>query len=243
MCGRFTLTAPYDVIYDYFGIGDQSPQPVFKPRYNIAPSQDIAVVMQLPDQSSRHLAMMHWGLIPHWARDKKMAYTMINAKAETLAEKPSYRTAYKKRRCLIPADGYYEWATARTQAVDNVGNKLSKPLQDHKQPYYIQYHHHDLFAFAGLWEHWQGDQEEIYSCTIITTDADKKIGKIHTRMPVIMAPACYDRWLDPENQDTASLQDCLMTDTSDIEFYPVSTVVNSPKNEGRDLIEKLTIER
>jgi len=223
MCGRFTLTAPYDVIYDYFGIGDQSPQPVFKPRYNIAPSQDIAVVMQLLEQPTRQLAMMHWGLIPHWAKDKKIGYKMINAKAETLTEKPSYRTAYKKRRCLIPADGYYEW----------------KPMKDRKQPYYIQFHHHDLFAFAGLWEHWQGEQEDIYSCTIITTDADKKVGKIHTRMPVIMTLEYYERWLDPENQDTESLQDCLITDTSDIEFYPISMVVNSPKNEGADLIERL----
>ena len=223
MCGRFTLTAPYDVIYDYFAIEDQMPQSVFKPRYNIAPSQDIAVVMKLPDPPSRHLAMMHWGLIPHWARDKKIAYKMINAKVETLAEKPSYRTAYKKRRCLIPADGYYEW----------------KQLKDRKQPYYIQYHHHDLFAFAGLWEHWQGDQEDIYSCTIITTDADNKVGKIHNRMPLIMNPDYYEQWLDPENQDTASLKDCLVTDTSDIEFYPVSTIVNSPKNEGQDLIQKI----
>ena len=130
-------------------------------------------------------------------------------------------------------------ASGTAAEAGNVGNKLSKPMKDHKQPYYIQYHHHDLFAFAGLWEHWQGEQEEIYSCTIITMDADKKVGKIHNRMPVIMAPAYYDRWLDPENQDTESLQDCLGTDTSDIEFYPVSTVVNSPKNDGSDLIQRL----
>jgi len=240
MCGRFTLTAPYDVIYDHFGIGDQAPQPVFKPRYNIAPSQDIAVVMKLPDQPSRQLAMMHWGLIPHWAKDKKIGYKMINAKAETLAEKPSYRTAYKKHRCLIPADGYYEWTTARTQDVGQRRERLPKPMKDRKQPYYIHYHHHDLFAFAGLWEHWEGEQEEIYSCTIITTDANEVVKPIHNRMPVIMAPDYYEQWLNPDNQDTDSLKDCVITDTSDMEFYPVSTVVNSPKNEGHDLIQKMT---
>ncbi len=223
MCGRFTLTAPYDVIYNYFGISDQTPQPVFKPRYNIAPSQDIAVVMKLPDQPLRQLAIMHWGLIPHWAKDKKIGYKMINAKAETLAEKPSYRIAYKKRRCLIPADGYYEW----------------KQLKDSKQPYYIQYHHHDLFAFAGLWEHWQGDQEEVYSCTIITTDANETVKPIHNRMPAVIEPDDYDIWLDPENHETHDLQDLLKPHDGDFKLYPVSTRVNRPANDDAECIERL----
>jgi len=145
----------------------------------------------------------------------------------SLAEKPPYRQAYKKRRCLIPADGFYEW----------------KALKDRKQPYYIHYQHGDVFAFAGLWERWGeiDDKDLIYSCTIITTAADKKISAIHTRMPIIMSPDKYAQWLDPENLDTNTLQDLLTTDTSDLEFYPVSTVVNSPKNNGKDLVEKIEI--
>jgi len=225
MCGRFTLGASRELVCDHFGIGNQPFQAVLKPRYNIAPSRNIAVVSKLPDHPAPQLSLMHWGLVPHWAKDKKMSYKMINAKAETLSEKPAYRQAYKKRRCLIPADGFYEW----------------KVLKEKKQPYYIHYHHSDVFAFAGLWEQWGELESEdlMYSCTIITTDADKKISAIHNRMPVIMSLEYYEQWLDPANQDTDSLQGLLVTDTSDLEMYPVSTAVNSPKNDGRDLIEKL----
>jgi len=226
MCGRFTLGASKKDIYDHFGIDDEAFQAEITPRYNIAPSQDVLVVLKPHDQPRRSVNM-HWGLIPHWAKDKKSGYKMINARAETLIQKPAYRQAVKKRRCLIPATGYYEW----------------KILKDKKQPYYVHYHYNDLFGFAGLWETW-GKLESadlVYSCTIIRTEAGKKIGQVHNRMPVILNPELYAQWLDPENQDTDMLQDLLITDTSDLEYYPVSTAVNKPKNNGPDLIEKLPI--
>jgi putative SOS response-associated peptidase YedK len=224
MCERFTLAAPINVIYDHFKIGTQAPQAVFKPRYNIAPSQDIPVVVKLPDYPARQLAMMHWGLIPQWTKVKIIDFKLINVQAETISTKPAHRQVFKKRRCIIPADGYYEW----------------KNLKGRKQPYYIHYHHGDIFGFAGLWEIWkEGTADCIYSVTIITTEADAKVGQIHERMPVILNPEHYDEWLDPENQDTSRLQELLVTDTHDLEYYPVSQNVNNSKNNGIELIEKI----
>jgi len=193
------------------------------PRYNIAPSQDIAVITQSDADSERNLTMMHWGLIPHWAKDSKIGYKMINAKAETLAKKPSYRTPFKKRRCLIPATGFYEWVTS------NGG----------KQPYYIHQEDNGLFAFAGLWEHWDKEGASIYSTTIITTAADEKIKAIHTRMPVILPKVNFDDWLDPELDDTDVLQSLLASDTDEIEYYQISTQVNSPRNQGAALLDRI----
>ena len=169
----------------------------------------------------RALSYMRWGLVPGWAKDARIGHRLINARAESLAEKPAFRAAFKRQRCLVQATGFYEW---RVEAGG-------------KQPYYIHFYHDDVFAFAGLWEYWQ--EGELYTYTIITTDADEKVGRIHDRMPVIMNPDCYTSWLDPENQDTEYLQALLTSDTSDLDIYPVSTLVNSPKNEGEQLVRRV----
>jgi len=222
MCGRFTLSASPRSIIEHFDITGEHDVSILTPRFNIAPSQEVAAVFKPDSDSARGLQFMRWGLVPHWASDIKIGYKMINARTETLSEKPAYRTLFKRHRCLIPADGYYEW----------------KQSQGRKQPYYIHYPDCDVFGFAALWDHWKGDKDEILSCTIITTEADSKLGEIHNRMPVILSSEHYNRWLDPELQDTDILSPMLVTDTSSLEAYPVSTMVNNPKNLGAGLIVK-----
>ena len=222
MCGRFTLTAPAETIRAHFGLAETEHAGVLEPRYNIAPSQEVPVVFQ-PEAGADHaMQFMRWGLVPRWAREARTAYSMINAKAETLADKPAYRMPFRRQRCLIPATGFYEWKALRTR----------------KQPYYIHQYHDDLFAFAGLWEYWKGDAE-IYSCTIITMPADDRIKSVHDRMPLIMSPAYYDRWLDCRVQDTNTLRAMLVSETADLECYPVSSLVNNAKQQGQALIEKI----
>jgi putative SOS response-associated peptidase YedK len=187
MCGRFTLRTPLTVLAEQFlfDLNDVPPEAWPGPRFNVAPTQAVAVVRQPAAREKRELALMHWGLIPSWAKDAKMASKMINARCETLAEKPSFRTALARRRCLILADGFYEWKTE--------GKK--------KQPFCFHLAEDRPFAFAGLWECWRGpggsDGPPLESCTIVTTSANALCRELHERMPVILAPADYDLWLDP----------------------------------------------
>jgi len=212
MCGRFNLIADADALVDFFELGQAMG---LQPRYNIAPSQDVAVVRETG--GGRALSMLRWGLIPSWAKDPKIGYRMINARAETVAEKPSFRVALRRRRCLIPATGFYEW----------------KVVPGGKQPYNIQLGHGRIFAFAGLWERWQG----VESCTIIVTEANKAISAIHDRMPVILDPSDYKAWLDPQLQDTALLQPLLQPCPPGwINSYPVSPLVGNPKNDGPECV-------
>jgi len=176
MCGRFNLTASAEELAGHFQC-DQPPR--FEARYNIAPGGEILAVVEWPDQRLTFINL-HWGLIPAWAKDSKISQHLINARAETVQQKPSFRAAFKQRRCLIPATGYYEW----------------QALPEHKQAYHIQRQDKHPFAFAGLWEHWQHDNSSIYSCTIITTSACPVVQDIHGRMPVIIAEADYRQWLD-----------------------------------------------
>ncbi|MEK6255696.1 MAG: SOS response-associated peptidase [Chloroflexota bacterium] len=214
MCGRYTLTAvPEDLraIFDGVEIPDE-----FVPRFNIAPSQPVAVISnQNPDK----LDFFVWGLIPSWAKDPKIGNRMINARGETLAEKPSFRAAYKRRRCLIPADGFYEW--------------VSRPGEKKKTPHYIQLKSKQPFAMAGLWEYWQSpDGSEIYSCTIITTEPNAMLAKLHNRMPVILPPDAYPLWLSESEQSRDILDPLLVPyPETEMQHYPVSTLVNSPANE------------
>jgi len=218
MCGRFTLTANFEQLVTSFRLLKEPQLPL---RYNIAPTQDVAVIRQV--ETHREFSWMHWGLIPSWAKDPKIGARMINARAETVAEKPSFRAAFKRRRCLIPATGFYEW------------KKLD---EKHKQPYHIGMKHGDLFAFAGLWEHWNSDGAEIESCTIITTEANELIKDIHDRMPVILPEEEYDRWLDPKNQDKDELTAILKPSASDeMKAYTVDRIVNNPRNEIPACIE------
>ncbi|MDH3944981.1 MAG: SOS response-associated peptidase, partial [Anaerolineae bacterium] len=170
------------------------------------------------------LDLFTWGLVPSWSKDPKMGSRMINARAETLAEKPSFRAAYKRRRCLILADGFYEW--------------VKKPGHKTKTPHYIQLTSGQPFAFAGLWEYWQGDDgSEIKSCTIITTEPNSLIGKLHNRMPVILPPETYDLWLDPGEASREQLDPLLKAYPSEeMKHHPISTLVNSPANDVPEVI-------
>lgn len=221
MCGRYTLYANLNRILTDFA-AELRPEYNYTPRYNIAPTQEVLAVRRRADSSARReLVPLRWGLIPTWAKDEKIAYSTINARSETVAEKPAFRTAFKKRRCLIVADGYYEW-------------KVTGPKS--KQPYRIHLPDDQPFGMAGLWEHWERDGKTIESCTIIVTSANPKLAAIHDRMPVILHPDAYDRWLDPEfegrEQLEALLQPLLASET---EAYPVSTAVGNVRNQGPEL--------
>ena len=220
MCGRYTLAAGPEFIADYFQV--DGPIPEFQPSWNITPGGDIPVICQAPEDG-RTCSLMHWGLIPHWAKEPDSKYKMINAKAETLSQRPAYRDAYKHRRCLIPANGFYEWQTTANG----------------KQPYYIHHKDDSLLAFAGLWEYWE-KEHIINSCTIITTTANSLIQSIHERMPVIITQDNFDAWLDPHNTDTSKLTDLLTRcDNKLLEPYRVSTAVNNPAHDKPELLDKI----
>jgi putative SOS response-associated peptidase YedK len=217
MCGRYTLKTPVNVLAERFQL-DEYPSSL-TPSYNIAPTQEVAAVVQEDDR--RKLELFHWGLIPSWAKDPAVGNRMINAGAETVSEKPSFRTASKKRRCLIVADGFYEW----------------RKTDGGKQPFYIRMKDSSPFAFAGLWEAWQ-DGEEIRSCSIITTIANDLMGEIHHRMPVILTPENYGVWLDPGFEEKEALSDLLRPYPSEeMEAYAVSRRVNKPSNIEASVIE------
>ena len=219
MCGRFTLRLSPSELAEIFRL---LREPEIGPRYNIAPAQPVAVVR--PEGKFRDLSLMRWGLIPSWSKDEKIGARLINARAETVAEKPSFRDAFKKRRCLIPADGFYEWK--------QLDGKV-------KQPFFIGLRKDDPFAFAGLWEHWTGPNgTAVESCTIITTDANERLAELHNRMPVILHEDDYDRWLDPQNKQLEELQSLLVPyPAAEMRTYPVSQLVNSPKNDVPDCAE------
>jgi putative SOS response-associated peptidase YedK len=213
MCGRFTNTASPKAIGKQFNVPEPS---LFEPRYNIAPTQTIAAVREKRD-GGRELVHLHWGLIPSWSRDGK---GFINARAETAGEKPTFHSAFKKRRCLIPATAFYEWQKQKAGA---------------KQPYAVRLKGVDLFAFAGLWDTWTNHEagEELESCTILTTAANELMKPIHDRMPVILPEEAYSAWL---NQPDASLLQPFPADR--MEAFPVSTYVNTPKNQGPKCMEE-----
>ena len=219
MCGRFTLTADQDSFEDRFSLTGFDLGWV--PSFNIAPTQEVLTVTN--DGSENRPELMRWGLVPSWAKDPKIGNRMINARSETLTEKPSFRTAFKRRRCLIPADGFYEWKRE---------GKAKKPMLITANP-------GGLFAFAGLWETWkQPDGSWLLTCAIITTSANEFMTSIHDRMPVILPREVEASWLAPEEQDTAMLSELLLPYDSDrMEGYEVSTLVNSPRNNFPEVIE------
>ena len=221
MCGRFSFTQLAQTVAEKFQLTEV---PSLSPRYNIAPTQPVPAVLAT-EETERQFKMLRWGLIPAWAKDTKMGAKMINARAETVTEKPAFRSAFKKRRCLILADGFYEW----------------QQQEDGKQPFYFRLQEGKPFAFAGLWERWEkGEGEPIESCTILTTEANDLMLPIHDRMPVILDPKDYDRWLDPEMQKTEFLQSLLQPYPSEqMTAYPVSTQVNNPKNDRPECIEAI----
>jgi putative SOS response-associated peptidase YedK len=225
MCGRFTLRTSLNLLLQQFAaeIQDDNQLTLFGPRYNIAPTQDILAIRATNGQ--RQAAMLRWGLVPSWAKDFKGGPPLINARADSLAAKPAFRTAYKRRRCLVPADGFYEWKKAE-------GAK--------KQPFYIHRPDNQPFAFAGLWERWDGGPV-IDSCTIITTDANNTMSGLHDRMPVILAPNDYALWLDAGVEEPGALQHLLAPCNEDeLIAEPVSTHVNRVSNDDAKCVKILT---
>jgi putative SOS response-associated peptidase YedK len=219
MCGRYTLKADKKQLAETF-VDFEFPADM-PPRYNIAPSQPIAVVA---NNGETKVDFFTWGLIPSWAKDPAIGSRMINARAETMAEKPSFKTAYKRRRCLVLADGFYEWK--------------KEPGSSAKTPMYIQLESQQPFAFAGLWESWHnGDGSHILSCTIITTTPNSLMANIHNRMPVILPPDAYALWLDPAEKKPGDLQSLLQPyPAEEMTAFPVSRAVNNPQNNSPECV-------
>jgi putative SOS response-associated peptidase YedK len=218
MCGRFVITSAPEALRKLLGYKEQ---PNFPPRYNIAPTQPIPVVRL--DQGERHFTLMRWGLIPSWVKDPKQFALLINARLEGIAEKPSFRAAMKRRRCLIPADGFYEW------------QKRGKT----KQPYFIRARNRAPFAFAGLWETWaDSDGGEIETAAIVTCAANKTLAPVHERMPVIVPPEHYDAWLDSDKNEAKQAAALIGPAPEDfLEAYEISTRVNSVKNDRAENLD------
>jgi putative SOS response-associated peptidase YedK len=224
MCGRYSQRQSAKIIAQAFQVDEV---PTLEPRYNIAPTQSVPTVLQTSASTNRQFKMLHWGLIPSWAKDRKMGAKLINARGETVAEKPAFRSAFRQRRCLVLADGFYEWQ--------------QQEQKKQKQPFYFRLSDERPFAFAGLWEHWKGeDGEEIESCTLLTTEANELMQPIHNRMPVILDPKDYDLWLDLEVKKPELLQPLLHSYRSEeMTAYPVSKVVNKPSNDSAECIERV----
>jgi len=226
MCGRFVATAPPDQIARYFDA--EPPEAALEPNWNVAPTHDVYAV--LSDGSTRRVEALHWGLVPRWAKGPSVGSKMINARAETLAERNAYKAAYRKRRCLIPADGFYEWK--------------AEPGQKRKQPYFIHRADGEPMAFAGLWEVWRDPAtdgaDRLHSCCIITGEPNEAVRPVHDRMPVMLPPETWDTWLDPANDDLDTLGRLLVPAHARLyDLYPVSTDVNSVRNRGPHLIERV----
>jgi len=222
MCGRYTLIRLADVLQKFPWI--EHPPADLVPRYNIAPTQPLlSVLNNHPDRFD----YLSWGLVPSWAKEPSIGNRMINARAETIAEKPAFRKALRRRRCLIVADGFYEWK--------------AEPDRKTKTPMYVQMKDHKPFAFGGLWEYWHspdGNGTEVLSCTIITTQPNALMKQFHDRMPVIIPPDCYLDWLDAEEKKPEELEAYWRPYPADeMEARPISTYVNSAKNEGSKCIE------
>ncbi len=218
MCARYTLTDTGELLIRQFRLAELPDD--YRPRYNIASTQPVTVVL---GAEGRRAASFRWGLIPYWAKDPRIGQKLINARAETVAVKPSFRHSLRRRRCLVPADGFYEW----------------RAHNGRKQPFRVVLAAGGVFAFAGLWDRWTSPEgEEVYSCTILTTDANDRIRPIHDRMPVILPPEDYDLWLDPGVQEPEAVLPLLRPAPDDLlRAYPVSTLVNSPRHDSPACIE------
>lgn len=234
MCGRYVSAAPVDDLAKYFSA--TTPEHTLEANYNVAPTTEVYAVRA--NEGNRSLAAMRWGLVPFWAKDLKIGSRMINARSETASSKPAFRRAFTKRRCLLPADGFYEWQKIEGQKA--------------KQPFFIHRADEEPLVFAGLYEFWHPkdaegedlvDAEVVVSCTILTTAANKTMAPVHDRMPVMLAPGVWDDWLDPASD--LDFMSSLMVPAPEelLTMYPVSTAVNSVRNRGTELIEEVQREQ
>jgi putative SOS response-associated peptidase YedK len=225
MCGRFSLFSSSRELQQFF----KAHPPSFEihPNYNVAPTQEISVIIQYED--GRHIKKRHWGLVPFWAKDTSIASRMINARVETITSKPVYRAAIRQGRCLIPANGFYEW----------------KGKAGDKQPYYFFLPSNEPLAFAGLWEVWVDkkattEKTPYKSCAVITMDASDSLKDIHNRMPLILKPEFYDEWLDPENKELGKIEEVLKNGcVKELTRYPVSKLINRVGNNSKECLEPL----
>jgi len=218
MCGRFTIEIPPELLVEVFGLAEP---PVITPCYNIAPTQQIPIIRQYAD-GQNHLDHLRWGLIPSWAQDKSIGSKMINARSETIAEKPAFKQAVRYRRCLVVASGFYEW----------------KQEGKAKLPWYVRLKDGTPMVFAGLWETWKSPEGEVIeSCTILTTASNRLIEPLHNRMPVILHPDEYHAWLDRNTTNPAGLVHLFQAYPADLmDMWPVSPMVNSVKNDSAELV-------
>jgi len=247
MCGRYASSRRPDDLVEEFEVQQVDVREKLEPDYNVAPTKNVYAVLSRPpsgDRSAapvRRLRTLTWGLVPSWAKDPSIGNRMINARVETVAEKPAYRKAFAARRCLLPADGYYEWYQTEQR------NARGRPL---KQPFFIRPKDGSALAMAGLYEIWRDpsrdrddDQAFLWSCTVITTRAEDDLGHIHDRMPMVIEPGDFAAWLDPTVSDTAELNRLLVPAAPGrLEAYPVSTAVNNVKNNGPELLDPLVTE-
>ncbi len=222
MCGRFTLASPDESLAELL---DLDAPPALKPRYNIAPTQPVAVLRPPPEGAPRAIELLRWGLVPSWSKDETIGNRMINARSETVADKPAFRSAFRRRRCLVLADGFYEW----------------QRREGGKQPYHIRLADGGPFAFAGLWEHWQSpDGSDLETCTILTTTPNSLLAEVHNRMPVIVDRDDYALWLDSQVEDAKRLHPLLQPYPADrMVAVPVTRHVNSPRNDDRACLEPM----
>ena len=224
MCGRYNLITDANALIDFFQIEQTLPDTsTLKPRYNIAPGQGVPIVRDTGD--GRELAFTRWGLVPHWSKEENPKYSTINARAETVAEKPTYRDALKRKRCLIPATGFFEWAQEDGQKI----------------PQLIRLAEGELFAFAGLWDHWEKEGEGFDSCSIIVTSANQTMRPIHDRMPVILNSSQYNTWLNTRHHNRAQLEALLVPYSGALVIYPVSRHVNNPKHDDPRCVEAVNL--
>jgi putative SOS response-associated peptidase YedK len=223
VCGRYASSANPDDLVHHFRV-DEAPEEVLPPSYNVAPTDPVYVVLERHEQ--RRLQVVRWGLVPSWAKDAKGGARFINARRETVAEKPAFRAAYQRRRCLVPADGYFEW----------------QQQGGHKQPYLLAARDRSPLAMAGLYEIWKGpDEQLLWTCTVITTEAADELGHIHDRTPLLVPPEAWDRWLDAAVEDPG--QDLLVPGTPGVlDAWPVPPAVGNVKNNGPELVQPWTPE-
>lgn len=219
MCGRFALFSPIAAVEEYFEVVESAAE--LPPRYNLTPGRDVAVVRE--DAGNRRLGFVQWGLVPFWAKDASIGHKLVNARLEGIESKPAYREAFARRRCLIPASGFYEWAETGSSR---------------RQPYFIRASAEPLLALAGLWERWRTPTgETLETCVVVTTDANAALAPFHDRMPVLVAPADFSQWLNPRSTGAAVAE--LAARAPAVEAWPVATAVNDPRRDDESLIEQI----